>query len=283
MSRAKYDLGCLLGLSLQNILSKEHHLAEFSALLTTVIHLLNHGLHNILTLLLPLIPVLHGIVEVFITGNTKNTTIRKLLGQGNNVKVKESNFSLVPEGSRVCLGPSLLEGLVHLQKETLIPLAVDVPMLHGVGHIGSLDQVFNHNGGLAVEGHTSLVRCKSIIIRIGVVGPFINVLAWRGWYFRKGLGPSSFSEFLEVLVHNISGHDRIDNKFTESGFLLLRCTDGIPQLLVFVVEEDLPGQVYRVLLCNAFTLVNLGNLNPLFHESGIRNCEERAEKEEHKR
>ena len=50
-----------------------------------------------------------------------------------------TNFSLVPIEGRIAGGSAFLPGLVAFQEKRLIPLFVFVPVLHGMGHIGSLN------------------------------------------------------------------------------------------------------------------------------------------------
>jgi len=45
-------------------------------------------------------------------------------------KVKKADLALVPAHRWIRLGATVLEGLVALVEESLVPLAVNVPMLH---------------------------------------------------------------------------------------------------------------------------------------------------------
>jgi hypothetical protein len=81
-----------------------------------------------------------------------------------------------------------------------------MPVLHRMRHIGRLDQVLNHNGGFSVH---------SILL-----GLFMAACA-----IRKGLFPTVVAKCLQILVHNVSGHDRVDNKLTEA-LPLVVCTEN---------------------------------------------------------
>ena len=59
--------------------------------------LAHHAVHNVLALVLPFSPILFGIIQIFITRNTKNTTILEFLCQGNNIEVKKAQFTFVPK------------------------------------------------------------------------------------------------------------------------------------------------------------------------------------------
>ena len=60
---------------------------------------INHALstyHHFAAFFSPFTAILHGINQVFVTGNSKDTTVLELFGQGNNVKVQETNLTLIP-------------------------------------------------------------------------------------------------------------------------------------------------------------------------------------------
>jgi len=89
---------------------------------------IHHFLNNFLSPILPLLSVFDGIVQVFITGNTKDTTPFQLFGQRNDIKIKEGNFSLVPIEGWISICTPFLECLVTFPKEALVPFAVDMPV-----------------------------------------------------------------------------------------------------------------------------------------------------------
>ena len=64
------------------------------------------------------------------SGNTKirkrTTAVLKLLGQGNNVKVEKADLTLVPKGRGILLGASCAIGTVHLLKQALVPLTINL-------------------------------------------------------------------------------------------------------------------------------------------------------------
>jgi len=97
--------------------------------------------HNARSFSFPFIPIQLRVIEVFVTGHTKDTTGVQLFGQGNNVKVVEANLTLVPALCGVSFGTARLEGMVQLFKELFIPMQINLPMLHGMGDIRSLNQV----------------------------------------------------------------------------------------------------------------------------------------------
>ena len=65
------------------------------------------------------------------------------------VVVKEANFPLVPEISWILCHSALTEGHIHLCEETFVPFAVNVPVLHCMGDVRSLDDVW---GGRKATG-----------------------------------------------------------------------------------------------------------------------------------
>jgi hypothetical protein len=69
-------------------------------------------------------------------------TLLQLLRQRNTVKVKETNLAREPERAGILVGATIQEGLVHFRKKTFVPLAVHMPVLHGVRNVRGLDEVF---------------------------------------------------------------------------------------------------------------------------------------------
>ena len=52
-----------------------------------------------------------------------------------HVEVKKSEFTLIPERRRVSARATRSVRCKHLDKETFIPLAVNMPVLHGMGNV----------------------------------------------------------------------------------------------------------------------------------------------------
>ena len=67
--------------------------------------------------------------------------------------------------------------------------AVDLPMLHGMGDIGGLDQVLNNNCSLSIHGITRILF---------------------GYIVREGIVPASIAQNLQLLVRNICGQDSLE-------------------------------------------------------------------------
>jgi len=111
------------------------------------LELSNHRGHDFLSPFFPLFPVLHGISKVLIRTHTKHIALLQFRRQRNDVVVKEGQLALVPEGARIGTQSSSLVRSVHLLKQSAIPLLVDVPVLHRVGHIRGLNDVFHDNRG----------------------------------------------------------------------------------------------------------------------------------------
>lgn len=93
--------------------------------------------------------------------------------------------------------------------------------------------MLNHNGRLAIE-----------IILLILLGE--ELFGWR-----KGFDPAGIAKALELLVHDIGGHDTIDHQLAESLQLLHAGTKGSTELGEPVVVEQLPGKINRVLWMNA--------------------------------
>ena len=67
------------------------------------------------------------------------------------VVVEEPDFALIPTLTWVLFRPPIVVCQIHFLEEAFVPLGIDMPMLHGVGNIRGLDDVFNDNGGLAID------------------------------------------------------------------------------------------------------------------------------------
>jgi hypothetical protein len=80
-----------------------------------------------------------GTAQLSVPAHAKDATIRQLFRRGNNVKVKESQFSRVPILDRIDLGASQFVRHHGFDKQTLVPAPVDVPMLHRVRNVRGLD------------------------------------------------------------------------------------------------------------------------------------------------
>jgi hypothetical protein len=114
--------------------------------------------------MLPLLSILDVIVQTLVARDTEHVAVLEFLGKGNDIVVKESKLSLVPESARVLHHSTSADSSVHLPEESLVPLAEDMPVLHGMRHIGCLNDVFNHNGSAEViinfVGQIALRKCS---------------------------------------------------------------------------------------------------------------------------
>ena len=125
-----------------------------------------------------------------------------------------------------------------------------MPVLHRVGDIRCLNLVLNHNGSLAVHRVTSWFRS----IRS----------------FLESLASATVAESLEVLVHNVGRHDRVDNKLAKATHLLIRGAQGAAEIIELFVHEQVPGQVHRILLGHALAMIRGGDIDVLLDKLSIR-------------
>jgi hypothetical protein len=85
-------------------------------------------LHNFFPLSFPFFSVGLRIIQAFITRYTKDAAILQFLGERNDVKVKESDFPLVPAlGGISCRSSGLINGIAFVE-ETLVPFQIHMPM-----------------------------------------------------------------------------------------------------------------------------------------------------------
>jgi hypothetical protein len=96
--------------------------------------------------------------------------------------------------------PAIKVSLVAFEKESLIPFAIDVPMLHCVRYIRSLNQMFNNNRGFAINNFFWAFLCG---------------------LFRESFGPAIIAQSFQLLIYNISSHDRVNNQLPEVPILTL--------------------------------------------------------------
>lgn len=83
----------------------------------------------------PLFSVVETIIKILVRADSKHSTILEFLGEWDNVKVKETKFALVPSFGWVFVSSASLVGSVAFSKESFVPLAVNVPMLHCMGDV----------------------------------------------------------------------------------------------------------------------------------------------------
>ena len=80
-----------------------------------------HFGHRLLAAVFPFLAVVGSIIQVLITGDSKDTTLFELFGQGNNVEIEKAHFTLVPELCGVFGGSALQKGTVVFKEELFVP------------------------------------------------------------------------------------------------------------------------------------------------------------------
>ena len=135
-----------------------------------------------------------------------------------------------------------------LEEESLVPFPIYMPMLHRVRNIRCLDQVLNDDCSLAVD---RIARVHIVVFLV------------------KGLGPSSITEFLKVLVHNVRRKHCVNYELAKSLEGAVAGVYAFAEQLVFFLHEQVPRQVHRILLGHTLALVNQGYLLPFLDELGI--------------
>lgn len=160
---------------------------------TLIVVFLNHVCHDFLTAKHPLRSILFRIVVILITGDTKDTAIFQFFRQGENVKVEKADFTLVPKIRRILLGSPFLESQHVLVKESLVPFAVNMPVLHRMRDVGRLEHVLQNDSGLAIDLLMRQIG-RQQICRFACTESF---------------APTNIAQRLEVLIHNVRCHDRV--------------------------------------------------------------------------
>ena len=79
-------------------------------------------------------------------GEKKRLLLMHWITHYNVIKNFRTQFSLVPVLGRILLSSTISEGSHILLKEQLIPFAINMPMLHGMSHIGGLNKMLQNNG-----------------------------------------------------------------------------------------------------------------------------------------
>lgn len=117
---------------------------------------------------------------------------------------------------------------VRKSKKTY-PFEIDMPMLHCVGNIGSLNQVFNDNGCLpinVIHSTSGFGFGFGFFTTFDLLGCF-GCLVCCECHF-----PTLFAQRTELFVGDIGRHDRIHYKLTKSVKLILCIVNTPPQVFV---------------------------------------------------
>jgi hypothetical protein len=130
----------------------------------------------------------------------------------------------VPETIRILHRSTSADSSVLLQEESLVPLAVDTPVLHGMRHIGRLNDVFNHN-----------CRAEVIIIFVGQIA------------LRKCRIPSILAKAVELLIKDISRKHNVDEDLAETSEFGLIEEQASAQTFKLVGHEQIPSRVKRLM------------------------------------
>lgn len=74
------------------------------------------------------------------------------------------------------------------------------------------------------------------------------------------------------MVENVRCHDNVDDHLPETLDLGFGGEDALlKRAELFLVHEQIPGEIYTVLLCHTLVLVLFGNGNPFLYQLSIRN------------
>ena len=97
--------------------------------------------------------------------------------------------------------------------------SVNMPMLHGVCNVGRLDQMLNDNRGLPIDilaflgvffvGQVDKTTCTAMKMRGSLTCSLLAILF-------ESLFPPSVTQVLELLVSQVSRHDRVNHELTEA-------------------------------------------------------------------
>jgi hypothetical protein len=176
--------------------------------------------------------------EILVTRDPKHVTILELLSQRNDIVVKEAQLTLVPKRGWIHAHSARTKGKVHFLEQKLVPLAVNVPMLHGMRHVRRLDDVINDNRCLEVDAV--------------FVGDFVGT--------GEGLVPTGLAQIVQLLVENVGREDDIDNYLAETKQLLLGVKDAAPKLVKLFGHKQVPRDIKRILLGNTLVPVGVGQM-----------------------
>ena len=210
---------------------------------------MDHLLQQLLSPSLPFRSVVLGINQILVRTHTKDFAFLKLFGQGDDVVVKKVQFSLVPKDGGIGTHTTLLEGLIQLQEQTLVPLAVDVPVLHRMRNIAGLDQMLNNDGGshTMVLGVEQLGRERLVPTILAQVIELLveNICRQLHKYKHKSVHDCGVAKYLDVDSSNKDHgtYNRIDHDLTETEKLLLRFETEPAQTSELIAHQQRPGQI----------------------------------------
>eukprot|EP00538_Stauroneis_constricta_P012190 CAMPEP_0119571778 /NCGR_PEP_ID=MMETSP1352-20130426/44286_1 /TAXON_ID=265584 /ORGANISM="Stauroneis constricta, Strain CCMP1120" /LENGTH=162 /DNA_ID=CAMNT_0007621461 /DNA_START=817 /DNA_END=1305 /DNA_ORIENTATION=+ len=108
-----------------------------------VVHCFDHVRHDLLSAHLPFSSIYRRVRQVLIAGLAKHSAILQLLRQRDDVEIEEAQLALVPSIDGIRVRTASLVGGVAFTEEALVPLAVHVPVLHGVSDVAGLDEMLD--------------------------------------------------------------------------------------------------------------------------------------------
>jgi len=191
---------------------------------------------QVLSLGFPLGAVVFGVVQKLVARDPKDTALVQLFGQRDDVLVEEVEFGIEPKRGRILGQASLLVGIGHFLKESLVPFDKDVPMLHGVSHVAGLDQMIQHD-------HDPKI---------------VHVVGIR-WIFDRSpaedLLPACISVFLEILVENVRRQHRVGDELFESFEVHCGRAQALDELRVIRQHQSLPREVDGMVLGRRLSVV----------------------------
>mmetsp|Transcript_8524 Transcript_8524/g.24547 ORF Transcript_8524/g.24547 Transcript_8524/m.24547 type:complete len:533 (-) Transcript_8524:1015-2613(-) len=223
-----------------------------TTLLLLLLYSLEHFVDHLLALHGPFGTICHGVLQTFVARHTEHVAFIELLGQRDDVVVKEPQLAVVPSFRWVLDGTTVLVGMVHLLEQSFVPLGVHVPMLHGVSNVGGLDDVLDDDGRLEVDGF--LFRDHQLCLRIAV----------------EGLVPTGVTQRLGLLVEDVRCHDAVHDELAEALELAFVCEDALLQVVVFRLHQGVPSHVDGVLLGQAAVPVLVGHRRVLSAQLRVR-------------
>mmetsp|Transcript_24676 Transcript_24676/g.50987 ORF Transcript_24676/g.50987 Transcript_24676/m.50987 type:complete len:210 (+) Transcript_24676:149-778(+) len=195
-----------------------------------------HLRNETVTFIRPFLSILVGTIQKLVARHTKYLAFSQLRSQGDDVVIEKSELALVPSIRRVLVGSSALVCFVHFVKEALVPFLINVPVLHGVGHIRCLDDAFDCDGRFAVP----IIALRHYIsMSVAQFGRW----RWRLTLAVKRLLPTNIAKVLYVFIENIRRHHTIHDQLAASLVLVLCCIDTPAEIDEFRFLENRPGQI----------------------------------------
>mmetsp|Transcript_20742 Transcript_20742/g.59103 ORF Transcript_20742/g.59103 Transcript_20742/m.59103 type:complete len:458 (-) Transcript_20742:2691-4064(-) len=260
----------------------------------------HHVTNYLLALQFPLLAIFGCELEALVRAHPKDSALLQFSSQRNDVIIVEPQLALVPALRGIRLRSAGLVRSVHLHEEAFVPLFVHIPMLHRVTDVCGLDDVLQHDRGLArrvilvaaiaasirtVWRHEMFGGSDAVVLpgydhrrysAIIVVVAAINTNFERDRRLFFGLRwedslPTFIAQRLHLRVEDVRGHDHVYDVLPKPLELQLVAEDASLQRGKFGLHQQIPRNINRILFGHTLILVLRSKRRVFLCHLAIRN------------